>query len=363
MRKKSCRPPPPLWQGQNALAQKTLLLPKKPHLTMNPYLTMNPKESIMTVNRRAFIKTSILTAAAVGVLSQGKALAQTGSGIIIPEVWEYALWCKQDPLANHAVVRGRQSSAVSGSIFVFQAVQDIVSRYDTALGRSRTSSTYFYMEGHGPNKDAKARSFRFKGRVHSIVSTDSKDETPQQKSLGQVAVYETSSADIHVKGTIDLDIAQVSLVSNPDGTLALGADGTPKVEWYANPTPVSKVRIPGPDYNKHLAGPLHLSGYIKSCATVKGAATVDMAEISQSSSSSVNVSLEFEVVPGFSIGGGASSEAGTQVTEPNATTTVKGYIDWKIHLIKRKFNSGSWIDLGEVAPPTKYIERTAQSII
>jgi hypothetical protein len=219
------------------------------------------------------------------------------------------------------------------------------------------------MEGHGPNKDAKARFFRFKGRVHSIVSIDSRDGTPQQKLPGQLAVFETDPADIAVKGTIDLDIAQVSLVSNPDGTLALGSDGVPKVEWYANPTPVSKVRIPGINVYPDLAGPLHLSGYVKSCATVKGAATVDMAQITQSSSSNANVSFEYEVVPGLSIGGGVSSETGTQVQEPNATTIVKGYMDWKIHLVKRKFNSGGWIDLGEVSPSTEYIERTAQSII
>jgi hypothetical protein len=325
--------------------------------------TMNTPLPLTTVNRRAFIKTSILTAAAVGVLSQGKALAQTGSGIIIPEVWEYALWCKQDPLANHAVVRGRQSSAVGGSVFVFQAVQDISKSYVKGYRRFLTSSVYFYMEGHGPNKDAKARFFRFKGRVHSIVSIDSRDGTPQQKLPGQLAVFETDPADIAVKGTIDLDIAQVSLVSNPDGSIALGSDGVPKVEWYANPTPVSKVRIPGINVYPDLAGPLHLSGYVKSCATVKGAATVDMAQITQSSSSNANVSFEYEVVPGLSIGGGVSSETGTQVQEPNATTIVKGYMDWKIHLVKRKFNSGGWIDLGEVSPPTEYIERTAQSII
>jgi hypothetical protein len=57
---------------------------------------MNTPLPLTTVNRRAFIKTSILTAAAVGVLSQGKALAQTGSGGI-PQRIKYALKCDSDP--------------------------------------------------------------------------------------------------------------------------------------------------------------------------------------------------------------------------------------------------------------------------
>lgn len=58
---------------------------------------MNTPLPLTTVNRRAFIKTSILTAAAVGVLSQGKALAQTGSGIIPRPQIQYRLKCLEDP--------------------------------------------------------------------------------------------------------------------------------------------------------------------------------------------------------------------------------------------------------------------------
>lgn len=349
-------------------------------LTTQP--TVITTAAVNPFTRRTFMKTSALTVGAVTLLSKGTALAEEGvgssSGVIIPDVWVYSLFCRSDPTAN----QGAKSLGVvlesqpNSTWFFYESVQDI-RKDDPWCASPRTSAVYFQVTGTGPSKGAVSKGFAFSGRIHSTVSKDAADSTPMTPPKYTTdpytaAINEAEMEDITVRGTIDLDICMLYLEKDMTFGPITTDNPLPVVKWISDPGSIGRIRIPGSKPANEWTGPLLLSGYITpgspDCSAVRlfGASTVEIAIKGTSTTIGGGLNLEFQVSEDWKVGLDGTLVKEQTVTEPNAATTSKVCLPWVIHLIKRRFNSSSdWIDCGPVVfqHPPKVYPKTVPSIL
>jgi hypothetical protein len=328
---------------------------------------MNTPLPLTTVNRRAFIKTSILTAAAVGVLSQGKALAQTGSGFIPTPKIEYRLKCVEDPISIMGKsIDGKQPSGTprldGAKTWITSVVHDIGTypeKYDSSnkLGRS---CVYMKIKGKGPAKGDVGESFIFVGNVqgqHSIRADDFYDEEydlkndgweTEQQYLGIIPgetvvrkfIPEKDSNDINGESTVNMGSQTASLVI---------VNAEPKIRWTPNPTQIMKAKIAPIKRTDAFSGPVYISA-AHDLAIIRGSVSVLTSTISEtittaaSMNAKMTYSTETSPVAG-EVSGGITRTVSSTLVAPTASTAVTDLLQWSI-TIEKRVDNGPWVDVG-----------------
>lgn len=338
---------------------------------------MNTPLPLTTVNRRAFIKTSILTAAAVGVLSQGKALAQTGSGIIPRPQIQYRLKCLEDPISIMGKsLSGRQPSGTprleSEKVWITSVVHDIGTYpegYDESSGSSShigRSSVYMKIKGKGPAKGDAGNSFTFVGNVHgqhSIRADDFYDEEHDlnndgwevdQQYLGIIQgetvvrkfIPEKDSNDINGDRTINMSTQTASLVMVND---------QPKIRWSPNPAQIMKAKVAPEKRTDVFSGPVYISA-VHDLAIIRGSVSVLTSTLSETSTTAATLSAKLTYntgQPEVEYGGSISRTVSSTLVAPSASTAITDLLAWDI-TIEKRVDGGPWVDIGPnwEKPPT-----------
>jgi hypothetical protein len=326
---------------------------------------MNTPLPLTTVNRRAFIKTSILTAAAVGVLSQGKALAQTGSGFMPTPKIEYRLKCVEDPksifgksLDGHLPTgTPRQTGDNTWETSVVNDIGTYPPGYDNSMHNIGRSSVYLKVSGKGPKKGVTGSSFQFVGKVHGqhsiraddVYNANDEDEGTRydQQLYGVIEderevrkfLPEIDASDINGEFTIDMSTQRVSLVLIND---------QPKMRWLPNPVQIAKTKIAPTKRTDMFSGPVYVSA-AHDLAMIKGACSVQTSELTKtdSTSASLNAKLTWNTgQPEVEAGASVSRTVSHSLVAPTASTAVTDLLVWSI-TIEKRVDGGAWTDIGE----------------